>query len=203
MNTYHKTLVLDAIGDDLFTGRRNENPLLELKINDSLVSISKFPYETKLKSGDNVIVTKKGGRSVLFTSYSKVFNPNPVKISDHFEVSTFFENNPSRVKAGKPIILKAVVTVKKDSPYTMVEIPIPAGFSYDDKQKHGIYEDYREKFKDHVSVFYSRLKEGVYEIEIKLIPRFTGRFTLNPARAELMYFPTFFGRESLKKVTVD
>ena len=107
------------------------------------------------------------------------------------------------MKAGVPIVLKAIVTVKKDSPYTMVEVPIPAGFSYDDKQKQEYREDYREKYKDHVSVFYSRLREGVYEIDIKLRPRFTGRFTLNPARAELMYFPTFYGRESVKKVRVE
>jgi alpha-2-macroglobulin len=33
--------------------------------------------------------------------------------------------------------------------------------------------------------------------------RFSGVFNLNPAKAELMYFPIFFGREGIKKVVVE
>jgi len=34
------------------------------------------------------------------------------------------------------------------------------------------------------------------------MPRYTGNFVLNPAKAEMMYFPVFYGREGLKKVEI-
>ncbi|NOU18832.1 MAG: TonB-dependent receptor plug domain-containing protein [Bacteroidales bacterium] len=203
MNTYHKAVIIDAISDDILSMGLQSDPKLSLSVNDSIINVNKFPYNLTITAGDKVVVKKSGGRPVLFTSYSKKFNSNPIKISDYFSVETFFDTKSNRVKIGKPIKLTAIVTVKRDSPYTMIEIPIPAGFSYDDNQKKGFNEDYREKFKDHVSVFYNRLYNGICIIEITLIPRFTGSFTLNPARAELMYFPTFFGREGVKRIKVE
>ena len=44
--------------------------------------------------------------------------------------------------------------------------------------------------------------DGSAVFRIALLPRFTGRYHLNPARAELMYFPTFHGREGMKQVGV-
>jgi hypothetical protein len=35
-----------------------------------------------------------------------------------------------------------------------------------------------------------------------LLPRYTGVYTLNPAKAEMMYFPVFAGREAIKKVVI-
>jgi len=34
------------------------------------------------------------------------------------------------------------------------------------------------------------------------MPRFNGEYTLNPAKAELMYFPVFYGREGMKKLVI-
>jgi hypothetical protein len=30
----------------------------------------------------------------------------------------------------------------------------------------------------------------------------SGLYTLNPAKAEMMYFPVFYGREGMKKVAI-
>ncbi len=41
-----------------------------------------------------------------------------------------------------------------------------------------------------------------YKIEVRIVPRFSGSFTLNPAKAELIYFPTYYGREGMKRIQV-
>ncbi|MBT6836612.1 MAG: hypothetical protein HOA61_11260, partial [Bacteroidetes bacterium] len=43
---------------------------------------------------------------------------------------------------------------------------------------------------------------GKHRFEINLQPRYSGTYTLNPAKAELMYFPTIFGREEMKEVEI-
>jgi hypothetical protein len=35
------------------------------------------------------------------------------------------------------------------------------------------------------------------------MPRYSGKYTLNPAKAELMYFPMFNANNELKKVTIE
>jgi uncharacterized protein YfaS (alpha-2-macroglobulin family) len=61
---------------------------------------------------------------------------------------------------------------------------------------------HREHFKNKVSIFCSSLSKGTYEFRVSLLPRFGGVYTLNPAKAEMMYFPVFYGREGIKKVEI-
>lgn len=103
--------------------------------------------------------------------------------------------------AGKEATLNVDLNLKKDAEYVMVEIPIPAGFSYVSKAKQG-FEDHREHFKNKVNIYFTSLSAGSYDFDIKLLPRFSGSYHLNPAKAELMYFPVFFGRNEGKRVEV-
>jgi len=50
--------------------------------------------------------------------------------------------------------------------------------------------------------YYQKLLPGTINLSIDLLPRFTGSYTLNPAKAELMYFPIFYGNNELKKVKI-
>jgi uncharacterized protein YfaS (alpha-2-macroglobulin family) len=84
----------------------------------------------------------------------------------------------------------------------MIEIPIPAGCSYQDKANFVQGEDYREYFKEKVSIYCSRLAQKNYTFEVNLLPRYNGTYHLNPAKAELMYFPVFFGREKIKTIQI-
>ena len=94
------------------------------------------------------------------------------------------------------------VEVKADADYVMIQVPIPAGCSYEAKEGKGPYEVHREYFRHKVNIFCDKLPKGKYTYTIKLLPRYTGAYTLNPATAELMYFPSFFGRNELKQVRV-
>jgi alpha-2-macroglobulin len=99
--------------------------------------------------------------------------------------------------------LKVDVSVKADADYVMVEIPIPAGCSYSDKSQSWVNgEVHREYFRNKVSIFCKTLNKGQYSFQVSLLPRYSGTYTLNPAKAEMMYFPVFNGREEMKIVTI-
>ena len=90
-----------------------------------------------------------------------------------------------------------------DAEYVMVEIPIPAGCSYDSKEKGDFWkETHREYYKEKVAVFCNKLRKGTHTFTVRLLPRYTGSYHLNPARAELMYYPVFHGRNEMKKCGV-
>ncbi|WP_413671153.1 hypothetical protein ACEN9X_22785 [Mucilaginibacter sp. Mucisp86] len=63
-------------------------------------------------------------------------------------------------------------------------------------------EVHREYFKKKVSIFCRSLKQGKYTFNVNLIPRYNGKYTLNPAKAEMMYFPVFYGREGMKRIVI-
>jgi uncharacterized protein YfaS (alpha-2-macroglobulin family) len=96
------------------------------------------------------------------------------------------------------------VDVKGDAEFVMIEAPIPAGCTYYNKtQSYGNHEVHREYFKNKLSIFCGYLPKGTYQFQVLLLPRFTGIYRLNPARAELMYFPVLYGREAMRSVTID
>ncbi|MFN7261510.1 MAG: hypothetical protein ACK5TU_16560 [Cyclobacteriaceae bacterium] len=118
-------------------------------------------------------------------------------------MNTSFEHSTQNLTTGKPIKLFVDVVVKKDAEYVMIEVPIPAGCSYETKaQSRNNGEVHRESFYDKTSIFCKNLKAGTYRYEVSLVPRYKGSYTLNPARAELMYFPLMYGREGIKKIMI-
>ena len=95
------------------------------------------------------------------------------------------------------------IKVKKDAEFVQIEIPIPAGCSYESKNNaYFPYEVHREFYKNQVAIFCQRLPKGEYSFDIELLPRFTGNYILNPAKVELMYFPTFNANNEMKRVVI-
>ena len=203
-NTYESSLILETILPDLLKTDSLSKPS-SISINGGEM-ITKFPYTNNLKPGESITVRKQGSMPVYFTSYQKTWNPNPGKVSGDFTTTSYFERNGdivSGLKAGEPVLLKVKVVVRADADYVMIEVPIPAGCSYKDKpQPYLNNEVHREYFKNKVSIFCSTLTKGEYLFTISLLPRYTGNYNLNPAKAEMMYFPVFYGREEMKKVNI-
>jgi alpha-2-macroglobulin len=203
-NTYESSLILETILPDLLKNDSLPRPA-SLRINSAEV-IHSFPYSIEMKKGEKIKVTKQGDLPVYFTAYQQYWNPTPKKVSTDFTVNSSFERNGEKqalLKAGDPVILKVNVIVKGDADYIMIEIPIPAGCSYKEKaQFYTNNEVHREYFKNKVSIFCKSLGKGEYVFTVSLITRYTGQYHLNPAKAEMMYFPVFFGREEMKKVNI-
>ncbi len=86
----------------------------------------------------------------------------------------------------------------------MIEVPIPAGCSYDSRNSTDFRNEvHREYFKEKVSIFCNKLNKGEYTFTIDLIPRYTGKYTLNPAKVELMYFPVFYENENFRTTFIE
>lgn len=204
-NIYESSRIMETIIPDML-GKGDTYLQVDAEVNGN--KVTKFPYTEKIESSSPIRIKKSGTAPLFATVYQQGWNSNPERESDKgFTVKTAFtENNDtiSHLKAGKVAQLNISVFVAADAEYVQIEVPIPAGCSYDSKS-HGSYwkEIHREHFKDKVVIFSSKLSTGEHHFTVDLIPRYTGRYSLNPAKAELMYFPTFYGNEEIKKVRIE
>lgn len=200
-NTYESAQILETILPDVMLEEGQSTATLN--INGK--RITQFPY-TDTITADNVTISKQGKMPVYFTAYQQFFNKAPEKVTGVFDVTSVFSDNNNTLamlEAGKPVTLTVTVHAKKTADYVLVEIPIPAGCSYADKSgQWSNNEVHREHFKEKVSIFCTQLKEGKHTFTVSLLPRYTGKYYLNPAKAEMQYFPVFMGREALKQVYI-
>lgn len=155
-------------------------------------SATQFPYERVLPPGGRIELRKTGDFPVYFTAYQRYWDNDTRADSTYFKVRSFFDALPGdTLQAGVPAKLVTEVTVFRDAPYLMVELPIPAGCSYESKRTNYGKESHREYFKHKTAIFCERLGIGTHRFEVELIPRYVGSYQLNPAKVELMYFPVF------------
>lgn len=204
-NIYESSRIVQTIMPDMLKATdKYGNVVMNMNGN----RISEFPYTTTLDPTEKVEVSKTGAMPLFITAYQKEWNRNPAKEqSKGFEISTIFKmNNDSiaNLKEGKPAILQATLNMDGDAEYVQIEIPIPAGCSYESKSGGNRWKEaHREYYKEKVVIFCNKLSKGEHIFTIELLPRYTGRYTLNPAKAELMYFPTFYGNEEVKTTLVE
>lgn len=204
-NTYESALILETILPDLLVADKQVKPSAITIKGASTQTISTFPYSATFKP-ENISISKTGSLPVYITGSQKFWNTRPEKVSKDFTVNTWFERKEQTVtslKGGEVVQLQAEVIARGDADFVMIEIPIPAGCSYENKdQPWSNNEVHREYFKEKVSIFCRKLKQNKYTFTVNLIPRYDGKYTLNPAKAEMMYFPVFYGREGMKQVVI-
>ncbi|MCD9018621.1 carboxypeptidase-like regulatory domain-containing protein [Parachryseolinea silvisoli] len=203
-NTYESSLLLEMLSPALTnpSQRMDRDVTLRLSGDKKDTTIHAFPY-TFRGNVTALQVSKTGDWPVYLTAHQQHRVENPAPVDKDFVVTTAFEPGSLRLVAGKPVRLTATVTVKHAADYVMLEIPIPAGCSYGARLPGANREEvYREHRYEKTVIFFKHLEPGVYRYTVELIPRFSGTYALNPARVECMYFPTLFGREGIKTVTV-
>ncbi|MFB6454278.1 alpha-2-macroglobulin family protein [Chitinophaga sp. Hz27] len=203
LNTWESANILETIGDDVIAEKESAAPGLQI----NQVAVTKFPYAQRYPAAD-LQIQKSGSRSIYFSATQTHFNSNPTKKDGAFRVSSSFvqdNNTLTQLTAGKEVALKVSVEAVNDGEYVLLEIPIPAGCSFAEKPQEYYWsgnESYREYLYEKVNIYCRRLRKGQHEFTIKLLPRYSGTFTLNPARAEEMYAPVMYGREGMKKVAI-
>ncbi|MCP9751851.1 carboxypeptidase-like regulatory domain-containing protein [Ferruginibacter sp. HRS2-29] len=206
-NTVESASIVGAILQDALDTRTDiTKPAIVSVSGDTVFNINKFPFEIKWRNTGirNLNFDKRGGGIVYLTAYQKMFVADPLPVTDNFIINTYFLKNGQKqqvIKSGEKIKMVVEVNVLKESEYVMLEVPIPAGCIYSDKNDQNWYE-YREASKDKVMIFKEFLGKGIQTFEIELAPRYNGVYNINPAKAELMYYPTFFGRNEMKKVNI-
>lgn len=205
MNTFETAMVLETLLPDIISEEKElelSSLILSGPVNDT---VTVFPYSIRYQPDiEKLQVQKKGQTPLFFTGYQKYWDSNPEeKISD-FIIDTRFENdsNNSILQAGKEIKLIINVQVLKDAEYVVIHIPIPAGCSYVSKDRSRSFETHRESYRNETVIFCENLPGGHYQFEINLLPRYSGFYRLNPAKIELMYFPTFNANNESRRVYI-
>ena len=202
-NTFESAQIIETILPDILKKQSElEKPELRLK-GDINKTISEFPFEIKISPNQKMEVSKTGDFPVYLTTFQRYWDNAPNLKKDNFEISTSFDNKPiNTLAAGQETKLITIVNVKKDAEYVMINIPIPGGCSYADKKNNLRNESHREYFKNETTIFCDYLPKGEYTFEIDLISRYSGTYTINPAKIELMYFPTFNANNEIKTIKI-
>lgn len=203
-NIYESSRIVQTIMPDML---KSAEKYTNVVMNMNGTKISEFPYTAKFDSKEKIQISKTGTMPLFVTAYQREWNKNPIKEkSKGFEISTTFKVNNDSVadlKEGKTTILQATLNLSGDGEYIQIEIPIPAGCSYESKTIGNYWKEaHREHYKEKVVIFCNKLSKGQHVFDVELLPRYTGRYTLNPAKAELMYFPTFYGNEEIKTTLI-
>lgn len=206
-NTYQASSAVATILTDLLANADKSKEAARSIRTDVAVSgkekkrITEFPYHIRLQQGDSLSISKMGNEPLLYSVYSIKRMMN-ARESDAFKVESVLECDT--LKSGVPVNLKVTLQVKQEgAQYVMIEVPIPAGCSYASKPVNfsGL-EVYREYFKEKTVIFSEKLPVGTYHFSIPLLPRYTGKYTLNPVKVELMYFPVVNANDNGKNILI-
>lgn len=203
-NIYESSCIIQTIMPDMLKKVDNYTNVV-MSINGN--KISEFPYTTKTEPAEKIQVSKTGTMPLFITAYQNEWNKNPQKEEENgFKISTTFKadnDSIAELKEGKSTLLHVTLDMAGDAEYVQIEIPIPAGCTYESKSGGNYWKEaHREYYKEKVVIFCNKLSKGEHIFSVELLPRYTGRYTLNPAKAELMYFPTFYGNEKSKTVLI-
>lgn len=195
-NTMEVAKILEVILPDMLNGNTTTakkssksalvKPYKVLNVNESA------PFSIKLQQADTFYLKLGSNTSSAYVSlvqYTEEKEANQLS-SKGFEVVSKFLGSPdqNKLKLHEAATLQVDVTTKEDANFVMVEIPIPAGCDFLDKNEvRNTHESQREYFKDKVAIFCTKLPTGKHSFRVQLSPNFAGKFTLNPVWVEEMY----------------
>lgn len=208
INTVESATITNALLPYILSVNKNFQQPASLQVSgDTTFSVTSFPFKTTMPATTvkNLQISKQGGGLTYLTLYQKFWNKTPQPVSNLFEVNSYFEKQNTRLKTittGEKIKMMVTVNALKEADYVMIEIPIPAGCTYAEKKQDN-WQVHKEFIKNKLVLFTELLTKGVHQYEIDLEPRYAGTYVVNPAKVSLMYFPTFYGRNELKKVNIE
>jgi hypothetical protein len=205
-NTYHSANVLMSVLPDLLKAGATSGQVAKVKLSGKAnEELTKFPYRIELAPGEELRLEKLSGVPLYFMQYTLERVTVAKTGVEGFTIKTSLENKKSTLHAGEPVNLLVEVNVKRDASmeYVMLEVPIPGSCSYNDKRQDWTKETHREYFKEKTVIFCENLKAGIHTFTVSLLPRFTGKFVLNPAQVSLMYVPVVNANTELKVVRVE
>jgi hypothetical protein len=204
INTYLSSRVLETLIPEMLKESKFAGNQSVIVKGDIDATISKFPFIEEFNATQPLMIRKTGNLPLYFSYSESFWNPNPDPKKGAFEITTRFEeNNGNLLKAGTEVTLMVEVNVKEYASFVMINVPIPGGCSYGKKSNRSNWETHREYFLEETAIFCENLPKGNHTFKISLEPRFTGTYTLNPAKIEMMYFPSINANEGLKKVKIE
>ncbi|MEM9859083.1 MAG: hypothetical protein AAF843_17115 [Bacteroidota bacterium] len=199
-NTYESSKIISVLRTEISSLSKVDARLTLKGIVNK--TIDEFPLSQSINRGGTLNILKTGRAPVYVTAYQQMEIDNPSRNSEYFNIYTKLNGVDSLVlTAGKPVDLEVRLEAKANAEFLVLDIPIPASCSYAKKEKP-YNETHREYYRDKVSIFFKKLSKGTHTYNIKLIPRFSGTYTQNPAQAHWMYFPTISGWNESKRIRI-
>lgn len=202
-NTYESAQVLAVILADIVAEQGQE---LKPQIWVNGAKVDTFPFRDTLAANAQLELRFEGRLPVYATAYQHYWNTQPQAAQKPFAVKTYFVNSQNdtieHLKSGQKVLMIAEVKLESSADYVALRLPIPAGCSYLDKRSWWRGESYREYKREQTEIYCLRLPAGTHRFEVSLMPRFAGNFGLRTTRAEMMYFPLFFGQNAQKRVEI-
>ena len=198
-NTYQVAGIAQVIATDLEAG----SPL-SLSLNGA--EITSFPHQQTLTDFGPISLRKTGTDQAYISISQDYWETLPVADSLLSNISTSFQDEtglaPTLLKKGEIYRLIVDMEVKEDAPFAMLEVPIPAGSTYQSKPQSFAVGEHREYYKDRVNFYFEQLKKGRHRFEIPLNVQFPGDYHLNPVKLSLMYSPLISANNILKQVLI-
>ena len=171
--------------------------------------ITDFPYEAEYapEAAAALRLQRAGSGPLPVALYQRWFETAPTAHDAGFSLTTRLTDARGRpldeLTEGVTAYLEVDLTARDAADYVLLEVPIPAGCSFANRQEsRGPFAVHREYRRDRLAVFCDRLPAGTHTYRVALAPRFTGRYTLNPARAEMQYLPVVNGNGEVEEVRV-
>jgi uncharacterized protein YfaS (alpha-2-macroglobulin family) len=211
MNTYENSLLVNTLLPDMMgdNGALDTLTVTLLSQQAAPQEVRQFPYQSQWTPVEvkGMQVQKSGDGPAFVSYYQRYWETEPRPEDNGFDVQTTLTQNGrtgNRLRLNEGAVLTTTVTLQADAEYVLIEVPVPAGCAYGTKAfRESSYETHREYQRDRMAVFCERLPAGKYTFTVRLEPRFVGSYTLNPARAEMMYAPTFNGMGPSAEVVIE
>lgn len=196
------TEILCTIADDLLKDSVAHRPAsIIVRSGNNEYRVSNFPYTVNLTPDYPITIVKSGDSEAYISLSQRYWQKQTEAKSGDISIKTYVKGGKD-LTLGKEVTLVVEVDLSADAEYLLVHAPIPAGCSYSDYQPYNYKVTHREDFAHAVNFYIERLKAGKHDFEIKLLPRWSGNYHLNPATAELYYYPAFNANEKGKEVRI-
>ncbi|MEL6652789.1 MAG: alpha-2-macroglobulin family protein [Bacteroidota bacterium] len=181
-----------------------QKPKLQISREGSSSLYEEYPLRQNV-SASPISLRKAGGGPILLSISQTRYLETATPVDSLFVIRSSLQSEGlilDSLQKGEQMELIVEVEVRYESDHLMLEVPIPAGCTYAGKPQP-MKEAYREYRRDRTNIYLGSLSPGSYRFQIPLESRFSGNFQLMPARMELMYVPTQFGRNEKKRVRIE
>lgn len=194
LNTYEKIWLAEALYQDEKTITRNVPCLLT----DAQGTRAVADHQKTTVSSGSFEVKNPNGREAYVMTVTENWVKAPQRKDSTIAVSTDYS---PQLKAGEPTPVTVTIQSTNRLGYVQLQVPMPAGCSYYGSQQIP-GATHAEFYKHKVIIYVENVPSGKTTFTFDVLPKYTGTYTLNPASAELMYFPIFNGNNEVRTVEV-
>lgn len=162
-----------------------------------------FPATMQLSYRPNLRLQKTGAGTMYLTLWQTEHLTHPPRTDSLFAIHTQWKqqgDTVTQLQAGKKAQMEVQIRAHKEAEFVMIELPIPAGCVVTSKPQ--VWGEHREYYPDRVLIFKEMLPTGLHTYTVEMEVRYAGSYTLNAAKASLMYLPLQYGNAATTRLRI-